>query len=262
MTTVVLSPIGSTGQQFFDNNGQVLSGGLLYTYQAGTTTPEVTYTDESAGTPNANPIVLDSAGRISGGVWAISGTNYKFVLTTSTGTSIGSWDNVTTLIGITSTQATNIANNTATIAAIASTAALATTTAGSSMSLNTWTKLAYDTALFDLGSNYSVSNYRFTAPATGNYLVSALAEIDGKATPVVAEYCLIAIYKNGSSYLHGSKCQIANTSSLDMYPTASVVMHLTAGDYVEIWGYGQGAAGAWSFQSSSLASYFSVTRIS
>jgi hypothetical protein len=37
---VSLSPLGGAATQFFDNNGVILSGGKLYTYAAGTTTPQ------------------------------------------------------------------------------------------------------------------------------------------------------------------------------------------------------------------------------
>lgn len=53
--------------QFFDGNGIVLSGGLLYTYLAGTTTPSATYQDSAGVTPNANPIVLNASGYPSNG---------------------------------------------------------------------------------------------------------------------------------------------------------------------------------------------------
>jgi hypothetical protein len=49
--------------QFFDDNGDPLANGKLYTYAAGTTTPKATYTTAAATVANANPIVLDSAGR-------------------------------------------------------------------------------------------------------------------------------------------------------------------------------------------------------
>ena len=94
--TVSLSPIAGAGWQFFDNNGVPLAGGKLYTYVAGTTTPQTTYSGISASTPNANPIVLDSAGRISGSseVWLTDGAAYKFVLKTSVDVQLWSADNV------------------------------------------------------------------------------------------------------------------------------------------------------------------------
>lgn len=94
--TVNLSMLAGAGAQFFDNNGNVLSGGKIYTYVAGTTTPQVTYTTSSGSTAHANPIVLDSAGRVpSGGeIWLTSGVAYKFVVKTSTDVTIGTYDNV------------------------------------------------------------------------------------------------------------------------------------------------------------------------
>lgn len=49
--------------QFLDNNGDPLSGGKLYTYTAGTSTPKTTYKDLDGLEANTNPIILDSAGR-------------------------------------------------------------------------------------------------------------------------------------------------------------------------------------------------------
>jgi hypothetical protein len=81
---VNLSPIAGAGWQFFDNNGVILSGGKLYTYVAGTTTPEATYTSSSGVTAHTNPIILNSAGRVPGNeVWLTNGEAYKFVLKTS-----------------------------------------------------------------------------------------------------------------------------------------------------------------------------------
>jgi len=91
---VILSPLAGAGWQFFDNSGVPLNGGLLYTYAAGTTTPQTTYSDSTGATPNANPIVLDSAGRVSGEVWLTTGVNYKFVLKTSANVTIWTNDNI------------------------------------------------------------------------------------------------------------------------------------------------------------------------
>jgi len=91
---VILSPLAGAGWQFFDDNGATLTGGLLYTYAAGTTTPLTSYSDSTGATPNANPIVLDSAGRVSGEVWLTTGSSYKLVLKTSAGVTIWTNDNI------------------------------------------------------------------------------------------------------------------------------------------------------------------------
>lgn len=99
---VLLSPVGGAAAQFFDNNGVPLAGGLLYTYGAGTTTPQTTYTSFSGTTPNTNPIILDSAGRIPGGeVWLLDAVQYKFTFNTSTGVLIGTYDNISGLSSVT-----------------------------------------------------------------------------------------------------------------------------------------------------------------
>lgn len=93
--TVNLSPLGGAASQFLDSNGVILSGGKLYTYAAGTTTPQVSYTSVSGVTPHANPIILDSAGRVPGGeIWLTAGLTYKFGIETSAAVLIGTYDNI------------------------------------------------------------------------------------------------------------------------------------------------------------------------
>jgi hypothetical protein len=93
--TISLSLLAGSGWQFFDNSGDVLTGGLLYSYAAGTTTPATTYTSVTGLTANSNPIVLDAAGRVPYQIWLTDGIGYKFRLENSVGTQIGSWDNIT-----------------------------------------------------------------------------------------------------------------------------------------------------------------------
>lgn len=63
--SIVLMPIPK--QQFFGANGSPLAGGKVYTYSAGTTTAKATYTNSTGLVANANPVILDSAGRAS--IW-------------------------------------------------------------------------------------------------------------------------------------------------------------------------------------------------
>jgi hypothetical protein len=99
--SVNLSPVAGAAAQFLDNSGNVLTGGKLYTYAAGTTTPQATYTSGAGVTFHSNPIILDAAGRVPAGgeIWLTDGVQYKFVLKDSNDVLIGTWDN---LIGINS----------------------------------------------------------------------------------------------------------------------------------------------------------------
>lgn len=91
---VFLSPIGGAASQFFNNDGTVLAGGKIYTYAAGTSTPKTSYTTSAGNIAHANPIVLDSAGRVPGGeVWLLAST-YKFSVFTSANVLIGTYDNI------------------------------------------------------------------------------------------------------------------------------------------------------------------------
>lgn len=63
--------------QFFDDNGNPLAGGKLYTYAAGTLNPLTTYTTAVGDVPHTNPIILDSRGEVS--LW-LGASLYDFVL--------------------------------------------------------------------------------------------------------------------------------------------------------------------------------------
>lgn len=74
-----VSPFMGLGiAQFFDNNGKPLTAGVLYSYQAGTSTQQATFTDSTGTIQNVNPIPFGSGAR--GAIWLTSGALYKFVL--------------------------------------------------------------------------------------------------------------------------------------------------------------------------------------
>ena len=77
--------------QFFKANGEPLVGGKLYTYTAGTTTPQTTFTDSSGGTANTNPVILDSRGEAN--IW-LGGATYKFKLADANDVEIWTVDNI------------------------------------------------------------------------------------------------------------------------------------------------------------------------
>jgi hypothetical protein len=99
---VFLSPVGGVAAQFFTNTGAVLTGGKLYTYLAGTTTPAATYTTSAGTTARTNPVVLDSAGRVpgSGEIWILP-IAYKFILKDSNDVLIATYDNISGINALT-----------------------------------------------------------------------------------------------------------------------------------------------------------------
>ncbi len=79
---MVASPLIIPVARFFTiSGGAGLAGGKVYTYDAGTSTPRLTYTDYSASvmSENTNPVILDSSGQAD--IWLVG--NYKINLTDS-----------------------------------------------------------------------------------------------------------------------------------------------------------------------------------
>ena len=76
--------------QAIDSSGNPLSGGKVYTYAAGTSTPKTTYSDRSLTTPNANPVILDSDGEAN---IYLDGA-YKIVLKDSSDVTLWTEDDV------------------------------------------------------------------------------------------------------------------------------------------------------------------------
>lgn len=118
MATVRLSPLFN-GWQGFGSTGLPLNGGLIYTYQAGTSTPAATYTTNAGSVQNANPIVLAADGRPPQEIWLVEGTTYKLVLNDNLGNLLGTYDNITGIGDLSTTNiwtGTNTFNNTVTLA--------------------------------------------------------------------------------------------------------------------------------------------------
>lgn len=94
--SVTLSLFAGAGAQFFDDSGAPLTGGKVYSYAAGTSSPLATYTSFSGNVNHPNPIILDAAGRVpSGGeIWLQLGIGYKFIVKTAQDVLIATYDNI------------------------------------------------------------------------------------------------------------------------------------------------------------------------
>jgi len=115
MATVSFAPV--LKPQYFDANGNPLAGGSIYTYQSGTTTPQLTYTDSTGVTSNANPIVLDANGEAN--IWLDVSLSYKFVIKDSGGATVRTVDGVVGLATNNSVVTASIQDSAVTTAKIA-----------------------------------------------------------------------------------------------------------------------------------------------
>lgn len=159
--------------QFFDDNGDPLSAGKLYTYAAGTTTPKATYTTAAGTTPNANPVVLDSAGRA---VVFLDGS-YKFRLETAASVLVREVDNVSafttsavTIDSILPTQSGNAGKFLTTNGANASWGGLSGITLGTPVATTSGTSIDFTGLPAGIKQIY-ISFENVAAVASDNFLI-------------------------------------------------------------------------------------------
>lgn len=214
-----LSPIGNSPQT--STSGAPLSGGLIYTYQAGTTTPTATYTDNTGGTPQANPIVLNTYGLPASPIWLQIAQATKFVIKDSLGNTIRTIDNVVGIddpVPITQAQKTSVP------------AFSAYQSAAQSLPNNTATKIQFQTKEFDTANAFdAATNYRFQPQVPGYYQISGALAISATTTNFLA----LSIYKNGASFKRGGQSKV-NAAGVE---AASALIFLNGStDYVELFG--------------------------
>lgn len=88
MPAVSLSPVFNV-PFIQDADGNPLSGGKIFAYEAGSNSVLVdTYTTQAGDVANSNPIVLDSSGTLPEAIWLEDGQAYNLVLTDSSGTTV------------------------------------------------------------------------------------------------------------------------------------------------------------------------------
>ncbi len=160
-------------QQFFDNNGNPLVGGKVYTYAAGTTNLLTTYTSASGVTANPNPVILDARGEAS--IW-LSNVTYKITLTDYNDVPLYTVDNVA------ANDTTAIFNSIASLTA--ADVAINQELDALAQSLNTGLPILTLSTVFET-FNFTqpgVTSPVFTAPSNGIYLFSALVYVSNTSS--------------------------------------------------------------------------------
>jgi len=105
-----------------------------------------------------------------------------------------------------------------------------------------WTKIQFDTATFNVGSNYDATNDKFVAPSNGKYFFTASLKINsaGGSATLIGTGCRFTI----SGTTAGDNLNfIANGSLSAMSATNSMILNLTTNQYVEVYAYYQDNGG-------------------
>ena len=195
--SINLSAFAGAGAQFFDANGAPLTGGLIYTYLSGTSTPATTYTSRDGTTNNTNPIVLDAAGRTPAEVWLDGGVLYKFLLKSSTYVQIGSYDEIPAINDTTSIS------NLITVAGTNALTGLATPTLGGYAAGAQYSFIAQNTNTaavtidIDTLGVKSITKFGTTPLAAGDIIAGALMLIEYDGT----RFQLLNVTNNNFKYI-------------------------------------------------------------
>ena len=225
--SINLSAFAGAGAQFLDSNGAPLSGGLLYSYLSGTTTPATTYTVRAGTTNNTNPIVLDAAGRTPSEIWLDGGVLYKFVLKSSTYVQIGTYDSIPAINDTTSIS------NLITVAGTNALTGLATPTLGGYAAGAQYSFIAQNsntaavTIDIDTLGVKSITKFGTTALAAGDIQAGALTLIEYDGT----QFQLLNVTNNSFKYIvePTTISATASTGTINYdVATQSIVYYTTA----------------------------------
>ncbi|HFX6379640.1 TPA: hypothetical protein ACIFDR_003564, partial [Acinetobacter baumannii] len=90
------SLLSAVRTRFFDKSNKPLAGGKVYTYEANSTNPKVTWSDEALTVQNTNPVLLDNEGTA---LIFFSG-KYRFRIEDKYGVLVEDNPSVTSFVGI------------------------------------------------------------------------------------------------------------------------------------------------------------------
>jgi hypothetical protein len=186
------------------STGLALVGGKLFTYAAGTTTPQATYANAALTVANTNPIILDANGEASIYVGPLA---YKFVLQDATGAAIWTFDNYAPdIVAQTATEWTQYGG------------AIVYTSVSSFRTLNVDT-----TALFTAGRRVKAT---VTAGTVYGTVLTSAYNVIGAYTDISIVLDGASALDPGLSAIYSGLLSYGNPSYLD--PLSMVVATLTA----------------------------------
>ena len=216
------------------------SGGLLVGTGASISSPASNVL--TLGTNNTESVRVDSSGNIgiNTSTFPANGTNLKVsngtisrILLDKTGTnsrsfSIGNGGTYLNVYDETADAERLRIDSSGRVTTPSQPRAHITKTTGNTLTSSA-SKITFDAATYDIGSNYSDANDRYTAPVTGYYLVSSNINVINTTNNVT-----VSVYKNGAVY--GNMRYSCTAANVRLNYILVGVVYLSAGDYIEVFG--------------------------
>ena len=125
-----------------------------------------------------------------------------------------------------------------------------TCSAGTSLVTATFTKLGFNTIVYDTNSNFSTSNNRFTPTVAGYYQFNSSFFLGSNTSTRP----IISLYKNGSALAQGLNAGSSLTGGIN-YQVSYMAYANGSTDYFEIYGY-QDSGGTVTTNSSGAVTWF------
>jgi len=219
--SVSLSPIGNSMIPFLTTNGLPLSSGQLYTYAAGTTTPQATYTSNSGSVANTNPIILGTNGIAPNPIWLTDNVSYKFVLEDASGNVLETYDNINgqgtisgnlTIGGLLTANSATITNN----ETVGGNLTVSGSITGGSFNGVTGRIVQVITstsgAAYTTSSSYSTTGHSatITPTSTSSKILIMVHAMLWQTNVYASGNAIVALYKNGSNLVSGADWVIVN----------------------------------------------------
>ena len=115
------------------------------------------------------------------------------------------------------------------------------TTADQAIAYNTWTQVAFNAENMDLSSDFNTTTNEFTAPDSGFYVIGARANIQDNGGATNQGGSLIAIYRNDSMMVRGTKLIGFNfdtdVTDASCGPTVSATLYCPVSATIQIYAY-------------------------
>ena len=254
--SVNLSPLFNAVAQT-TTTGLPLNGGLLYTYQAGSSTPLATYSDNLGTIPNTNPLTLGTDGRPQVEIWLQSAYNYKFVLTDSSNNQIATYDNIsglsnyygpsTSVTAVTGTSPITVTSGTTPNVSLSG--VIGRTSGGTGVSnppvffahqstaqsftTATLTVVTYNVADIDTNGYFVSSNNSFTPQIAGYYQVNVSCTF---ASTTTGYQCGVGVAVNGTlkDYNVAASSAVGTSGPDGTTPVCSTIVYCNGTtDYIQ-----------------------------